>query len=211
MTIKQSLDDRREAAEPLSDRRADFRVMTTLRVGKITNNGEQELCLIRNISHGGLMLRVFADHEVGDDVTVELKSDCAVSGKVAWTSDDNVGVQFQESVDALDLLRNDPRGGRVPRAPRLTLHSQAVLRIGEEDLAVELRDLSQGGAKIGTADALPVGGEAVLVITGMKPIRAVIRWQVNGNAGLAFIGALPLAELVDWLNARRGVGRRPSA
>ena len=198
--------------QPEPDRRADFRLMTTLRVGKITVNGEQELCLIRNISHGGLMLRVFADHQVGDDVTVELKSDCVVSGKIAWTRDESVGVTFAEPVDALEILRND-RGpdGRLARAPRLDLHSRARLRIGDGDWPVELRDLSQGGAKIRVHETLAVGDEAVLVINGLKPVNAIVRWQVGDHAGLAFIGTIPLADLVSWMNARRGIGRRPTA
>lgn len=201
-----------ELSPPISDRRSDFRMMTTLRVGKITSNGQQELCLIRNISHGGLMLRVFADHQVGDEVTVELKSDCVVSGKIAWTRDESVGVTFAEPVDALEVLRNDPGpDGRLPRPPRLDMHSRARLRIGEIDWPVELRDLSQGGAKIRVQDTLAVGDEAVLVVSGMKPVRAVIRWQVGDYAGLAFIGTIPLGDLVGWMNMRRGIGRRPVA
>jgi hypothetical protein len=198
------------AAEP--DRRSDFRMMTTLRVGKIISNGEQELCLIRNISHGGLMLRVFADHQVGDTVQVELKSDCVVSGTVAWTRDESVGVTFEESVDALEVLRNDRSpDGRVPRAPRLDMHTRARLRMRDSDWPVELRDLSQGGAKIKVQDTLAVGEEAVLIVSGLKPVKAVVRWQVGDHAGLSFIGTVPLADLVSWMNARRGVGRRPSA
>lgn len=198
--------------EPAGDRRSAFRMMTTLRVGKITCNGRQELCLIRNISHGGLMLRVFADHQVGDNVTVELKSDCVVNGTVAWTRDESVGVTFAEPVDALEVLRNE-RGpdGRLPRAPRLDMHSRGRLRIGDNDWPVELRDLSQGGAKIKVQDTLAVGDEAVLIVSGLKPVKAIVRWQVGDHAGLAFIGTVPLADLVSWMNARRGIGRRPAA
>jgi hypothetical protein len=198
--------------EPAVDRRSAFRMMTTLRVGKITCNGRQDLCLIRNISHGGLMLRVFADHQVGDNVTVELKSDCVVNGTVAWTRDESVGVTFAEPVDALEVLRNE-RGadGRLPRAPRLDMHSRARLRIGDNDWPVELRDLSQGGAKIKMQDTLAVGDEAVLIVSGLKPVKAIVRWQVGDHAGLAFIGTVPLADLVSWMNARRGIGRRPAA
>lgn len=196
----------------VDDRRADFRMMTTLRVGKITCNGDQELCLIRNISHGGLMLRVFADRQVGDTVTVELKSDCVVSGTVAWAKDENVGVTFAEPVDALEVLRN-ARGpdGRFPRAPRLDLHTRAKLRGGDADWSVELRDLSQGGAKIKVQDTLAVGEETTLIVGGLKPVKAIVRWQVGDHAGLAFIGTIPLADLVGWMNTRRGIGRRPAA
>lgn len=198
--------------EAANDRRSDFRMMTTLRVGKITCNGEQELCLIRNISHGGLMLRVFADRQVGERVTVELKSDCVVSGTVAWARDENVGVTFAEPVDALEVLRN-ARGsdGRFPRAPRLDLHTRAKLRGPDGDLGIELRDLSQGGAKIKLQDTLAVGDETTLIVNGLKPVKAIVRWQIGDHAGLAFIGTIPLADLVGWMNARRGIGRRPAA
>lgn len=206
MTVREvdmPADDEGEIA-PAPDRRSAQRLMTTLRIGKLVCAGAEELCLIRNISEGGLMLRVYSRRWPGERVTIELKSDQCVAGAVLWAKEDMVGIRFDQPVDVNQVLRNErnPVGHR-PRSPRLTAQSRARLRIGDENSAAELCDLSQGGAKIRVEQTLTVGDEVILTINGMRPIRSVVRWQVREHAGVAFVAAIPLGELVSWMNARR--------
>jgi hypothetical protein len=56
------------------ERREDERFVTILRVGVLVIEGRRELCLIRNISAGGLMAHVYSPVEPGQRVVVELKS-----------------------------------------------------------------------------------------------------------------------------------------
>lgn len=189
---------------PQADRRQDQRLITILRVGKMICARNQELCLIRNISEGGLMAHVYSPHEVGDRVVIELKSDHCVAGTIRWLQGDNVGIVFDERVDVAEVLRNRGAGdGRRPRAPRLEVRGYARLRIGSETWRVEVSDLSQGGAKVKVADYLPVDEDAVVTIDGLRPVKAVIRWQEGDYAGLEFLPIIPLEELVQWLGLRR--------
>ncbi len=186
------------------DRRQGQRLITILRVGKMICARNQELCLIRNISEGGLMAHVYSPHEVGDRVVIELKSDECVAGTIRWVQGDNVGIIFDEKVDVSEVLRN--RGlddGRKPRAPRLEVRGYARLRIGAETWRVEVSDLSQGGAKVKVDDYLPVDEDAVVTIDGLRPVKAVIRWQEGDYVGLEFLPTIPLEELVQWLGLRR--------
>lgn len=196
--------DGADSAVPQPDRRRNQRLITILRVGKMICAKRQELCLIRNISEGGLMAHVYSPHTVGDRVAIELKSDQTVTGTIRWVKDDNVGVTFDEKVDVSEILRNqEALDGRKPRAPRLEVHGYARLKIGTESWHVEIRDLSQRGAKIAVSGVLPTDEDAVVNIDGLRPVKAVVRWQHGGYAGLEFLPTIPLDELVEWLRLER--------
>lgn len=182
------------------DRRAgESRLVTILRIGKLIKGEAQELCLIRNISEGGLKAHVYSPHTAGDRITVEFGSDTRVSGTVRWVRDDNIGMEFDARVDVAELLKPEAAAGRKPRAPRLDIRGQARLRIGADVWRVEVRDLSQGGAKIKIDDPLHVGEDCVVTVDGLRPVKAVVRWQEDGSAGLEFLPRIPFDELIQWL------------
>ena len=66
------------------ERRRETRHLTILRVGALIGPNGRELCLIRNISAGGLMAHVYSHHSTGGRVAVELKSNQAVPGEVRF-------------------------------------------------------------------------------------------------------------------------------
>jgi hypothetical protein len=191
-------------AVPQADRRRNQRLITILRVGKMICAKRQELCLIRNISEGGLMAHVYSPHAEGDRVAIELKSDQTVSGTIRWVDGDNVGVVFDEKVEVSEILRSqEAQDGRKARAPRLEVHGHARLKIGTESWHVEIRDLSQRGAKIAVSGVIPTDEDALVTIDGLRPVKAVVRWQHGGYAGLEFLPTIPLDELVHWLRLER--------
>lgn len=191
------------AAAPEADRRTGQRFMTILRVGKMISAAGQELCLIRNISEGGLMAHVYSEHRIGDRVTIEFKSDQRAEGVVRWVREENVGVEFDEKIDVAQVLRTQPApDGKRPRSPRLEVRAHARLKVDESVWRVELRDLSQGGAKICIEEKLPVDQDAVVTIDGLRPLKAIIRWQDATQAGLEFLPAIPFDELIQWLGLR---------
>ena len=73
------------------DRRNDERYVSLLRVGALTVDGRRELCLIRNISAGGMMIRPYSPIAVGASISVELKQGHSVSGAVQWADKGLVG------------------------------------------------------------------------------------------------------------------------
>src|SRR5690349_16378025 len=73
------------------ERRNDERYLTLLRVGTLTIGDRRELCLIKNISAGGMMVRPYSPIEPGTHVTVELKQGDPVAGVARWAEDELVG------------------------------------------------------------------------------------------------------------------------
>lgn len=201
-------------APPPPDRRRDPRHLTILRVGALIAEAGRELCLIRNISAGGLMAHVYSHHRKGDRIAVELKSEHQIPGYILWVDESNVGIAFDEPIDVEDLLANQGTldNGWRPRPPRVEVDRLGTLRVGARVHAVNTRDISQGGVKIETDFPIEPGSDVVLMLDRFRPIHGVVRWCQDGAAGIAFNQVIPFHELMAWLRPDPGsAGRQASA
>ncbi|HTU12418.1 MAG TPA: PilZ domain-containing protein [Allosphingosinicella sp.] len=185
------------------ERRTTERHIKILRVGTVVVDGRRELCLIRNISAGGVMAHVYSQLVPGQQVSVELKTSQPVPGRVVWTRGGNAGIQFDQAVDVADLLAT-PQGvdnSWRPRTPRVEIDRMATLRTGARTDWVHARDISQSGVKVeGEPDAAPaVGEEVVITLEGFRPLHGVVRWSSEGLCGISFNQLIPFGDLIDWL------------
>ena len=206
-TTLYSLSDAPPSAD--TDRRDGQRHMTLYRVGSILIEDRRELCLIKNISAGGMMIRLYCSIAEGTPVTVELKSGQPISGRIGWTSDQNAGIAFDQAIDVIDILSSSMDGPR-PRMPRIEIESFATLRDGANVLRVRVCDISQGGVKIACDAILPQGADVVIGLPGLDAQRGIACWSEGGFAGIAFNRLIPLAELVAWLHGQRDEQRAAS-
>lgn len=192
----------REAPQP-SERRSGPRHITILRVGTIIIDGRRELCLIRNISAGGLMAHVYSQLLPEQKLEVELKTHQKVAGKVSWCSGANAGITFDEPVDVEDLLacHTELENGWRPRLPRVEVDRLGTLRIGSHVYALNTRDISQGGIKVEIDQELEVGAEIVVTLEKLRPMQGVVRWSQDGLCGISFNQIIPFQELMSWLRA----------
>jgi hypothetical protein len=187
------------------ERRGRERHIKILRVGALVVDGRHELCLIRNISAGGLMAHVYSALTPGQRVTVELKTNQLVAGRVTWVRDGDAGIQFDAAMDVAELLANPAvlDNGWRPRTPRVEIDRMATLRSGARTTWVHVRDISQSGVKL-ECDPPPAPGEEIVVtLDGFRPLHAVVRWHDEGHCGVAFNQLIPFGELIDWLRQGR--------
>jgi Tfp pilus assembly protein PilZ len=191
-----------EQAPRPPERRRNARHLTILRVGALIHARGRELCLIRNISAGGLMAHVYSNHRLGDEVAIELKTDQPITGRIVWAEEANVGIEFDSPIDVAEMLATDGQAakGWRQRLPRVEVDRLATVRCGAHVHAVNTRDISQGGVKVETDEPLEVGEEVVLTLEKMRPIHGVVRWCGDGLAGIAFNQPLSFRELMGWLN-----------
>jgi hypothetical protein len=189
-----------EAPRP-GERRRDQRYLTILRVGTLICHDRRELCLVRNISAGGLMAHVYSDYRSGDRVAVELKTNQQIEGAVSWTREANVGITFDAPIDVAELLNNPPvlGNGWLPRLPRIEIDRMATVRAGADIHWVSAVDISQGGVKVETDRRLDEGAEVVVTFDHLRPIPGVVRWQKDSVAGISFNQLIPFTELAGWL------------
>lgn len=184
-----------------AERRRDPRHLTILRVGSLIIDGRRELCLIRNISAGGVMIHAYSAMEEGKKLRIELKSDQQFEGVVTWAQGPTVGVTFEEPIDVAQMLANHARmeNGWRPRMPRVEIDRLATIRVGAHTFAVNTRDISQGGVKLETDYPFEPDSPVVLTLERFRPIPGVIRWYQDGQCGVSFNQVVPFHELIDWL------------
>ena len=208
-TTLYSLSDAPPAPAGDGERRDGERHMSLYRVGSIMVEDRRELCLIKNISAGGMMIRLYCS--IGDEtpVTVELKSGQPIHGRISWTRAQNAGIAFDRPIDVIDILSTAMDGPR-PRMPRIETNCHAMIREGANVVRVQACDISQGGLKIRTETLLQQGAEVIVTLPGLEPQRGIACWSENGFAGITFNRLLPLGELVAWLHEQRQMQRSAS-
>lgn len=189
-------------APPPPDRRDDQRLVTLFRVGVMTVAGHREMCLIKNISEGGMMIRPFCDLVKGMHLTIELKTGLSVSCTVAWLRDGSVGVEFATPVDVVEILSIAPQGPQ-PRMPRLEVDCFASVRDGASVHRMRVHDVSQGGVKLQSSAILDLGADLIISLPGLDRRPATVRWINHGFLGATFNRLLPLTDLVTWLSFTR--------
>jgi hypothetical protein len=191
------------------ERRQATRHLTILRVGVLVAGGERELCLIRNISAGGLMAHVYSRRGSGESVTVELKSNECIPGRVVWSEGPNIGIAFDTPIDLEEILSSQAvlDNGWRPRMPRIEVDRLATVRCGARTYAVNTCDISQGGVKVESDEPLEAGSEVVLTLDRFRPVPGVVRWCRDGVAGISFIHLIPFPELMAWLRPQDAFGR----
>lgn len=188
------------SAEPQG--RDGERLLSLYRVGSLLVEDRRELCLIKNISAGGMMIRAYSAIAQGAAVKVELKCGEPISGHATWIRGANVGVSFDAPIDVIDILTASLDRPR-PRMPRLEIDTMVTVRDGARLYRLRARDISQGGLKVDCAEALPPHTEVVVSLPGLDPEPAVVRWSVGTQRGIAFNRLVNLSRLVEWLQQRR--------
>ena len=189
-----------EAPPAAPDRRAEDRYLSLFRVGTLTIGDRRELCLIRNVSAGGMMIRPYCEIESGTRLSVELKQGEPVEGIAQWVKDDCLGVTFDEPIDVLALLSAED--GPKPRMPRIEIDGAASIRIEKDVYRARVENISQGGMKVECQADLPIGPEVIVSINGLEAFRAIVRWKNGDSYGITFNRVLPLPVLVNWLRAQ---------
>lgn len=194
-----------EEAPGPPERRSAPRHLTILRVGSLILEGKRELCLIRNISAGGMMAHVYTPLAEGQPLEVELKSDQRIAGRVFWARESNIGIGFAAPIDVEEMLAVHSRGanGWRPRMPRVEVDRLAMLRVGARVYGVSTIDISQGGVKLIVDQPLEPGAEVVLSLEGFRAIQGTVRWYHEGLAGISFNQVVPFHDLMGWLRGRQ--------
>jgi hypothetical protein len=180
------------------DRRSDERYVSLLRVAALTVDGRRELCLIRNISAGGMMIRPYSPIPAGTQLSVELKQGDSVTGIAQWSDQGMVGVVFDEPIDVVALLT--ATGGRPqPRMPRIELDCSALIRHEGNVFRVDVINISQGGICVKSRDRLDLDADVVVTLNGLHAAAGVVKWWDGDYYGIGFNRVYPATELMAFL------------
>lgn len=200
--VEETLYSLSETVPQAGERRDDERYLTLFRVGTLLVGGERQLCLIKNISAGGMLIRAYSELAPGTQLSVELKQGQHIAGNVSLIDGHSAGIAFNNRVDVVELLSISGESQR-PRMPRVEIRCMTTVRIGAQIYRMTARDISQGGMKVECESALTVGSDIVVTLPGTSPMSGVLRWGSGGCYGIGFNRLLALSELVDWLKDQR--------
>jgi hypothetical protein len=190
------------SAPACPDRRHDERYVSLLRVGALTIEDRRELCLIRNISAGGMMIRPYSPIPAGTRVSIELKHGDSVRGVAQWSEQGLVGVAFEAQIDVLALL-NSPGGRPRPRMPRIELSCTASLRNNGTVFRARVANISQGGICVDSPVDLELGTDVVVTLSGLHAAAGVVKWKDAAFYGIGFNRVYPVDELMGFLKEQQ--------
>jgi hypothetical protein len=189
---------------PAAESRSSDRHLTLFRVGSIFLGEAHELCLVKNISAGGALIRAYCALEAGQELTVEIKEGRPVRGHVCWNRGSDYGIEFDSPIDVLELLTADSEGRR-PRMPRIEISSIGFIREGAVVHRAQLLNISQGGICAQVPNALTVGGPVTVSLNGLPPQPGIVRWCSSGRYGIGFNTVIGLPVLIEWLHRTQGL------
>jgi hypothetical protein len=192
------------------DRRHGDRYVSILRVGALQIGARRELCLIRNISAGGMMIRPYSAIQPGTHLSVELKHGDMVSGVVQWSENGLIGVSFNEAIDVVALLSGTGEGPG-PRMPRIELDCSALLRYDGDVHRVRVLNISQGGIRLTVPCRLEENSDVVVTLAGLHAAAGVVKWVDGDYCGIGFNRVYPVDELMRFLQEQQQDERRQAA
>ena len=181
------------------------RQVSLYRVGALTVAGRRELCVVRNVSTGGMMLQAYSQIKPGSAIGIEFKHGTQIAGIVKWVRSNSVGVQFDEPIDVEAVLASASEGLR-PRMPRIGIETPVTVRQDGTSFSMGAIDISQGGVCVEGRQALSIGADVVVSIGGLAPEPAVVRWRNGDCYGIGFNRLLSVNTLSEWLRQYRESG-----
>lgn len=188
-------------------RKGSERYVTVLKIGRAVVNGQDQLCLIRNMSAEGAKLELSDSVDADQKIQLELRSDRVVSGTVRWSGDKAVGIQFDEPVNVQDLLNTPPARSilrKLPRGPRFEAEGRVQIdQDGGHTFSGQVVNISLHGLCAEAGAGLKVEERVVVRIIGLPPRRATVRWTQDDMVGLHFENSLGFNELAQWLRDHR--------
>lgn len=191
---------------PARDWRSGERYMTLFRVASLRVGDQRDLCVVKNISSGGALIRAYCELRAGQRVTLEIKEQHPIEAEVAWVKAADTCVEFNKTIDILGLLKGGSEGPR-PRMPRVEVRAAGFVRQGALLHRATINNISQGGVSAQCSAELNVGAEATVTLPGLAPQQAVVRWGGSGGYGITFNSVLGLPLLVEWLHTQTSTGR----
>lgn len=201
------LTDRKGRAPPtavIPDQRTDVRHRTVLQVAKLATVHGDQLCILRNVSAGGLEAVVYCDLAIGDPVQFELRTGRGMAGRVVWARDSSIGVAFDRKVPILAYLAHQAieEMGRRVRSPRVRINETGVLRVADRELPISIVDASQAGMRFRTDRVLSAGQPCKIVADELGERGAIVRWCREGEVGVQLKQPLSFHEFAQWRAAK---------
>lgn len=191
------------SATPAANLRRDPRQKLMLRTAKVVCQSGEYVCLVRDVSAGGVGLRFFHDVPQEKRIFLELANGALYPIERTWADQAGGGAQagYRFAVPVM-LGQFLSEASLFPhRAVRLRIKVPVLLTVAGEDCRAMLSDISRCGAKLSADQPLPETAFVRFDAAGLPLRFGHVRWRRDLEHGIAFQEAIPLAELARCLHA----------
>lgn len=175
------------------------RLTLMLRVAKLIGEDFELPCIIRDVSATGVRLRFFNPLPAERRLALELANGDFYFIEMVWERGNECGFQFSAPIDVEAFIAEvSPH----PKRPvRLRTHVAATLSSRGVAHAIVLRDLSQNGARIETAQPLDFDRRLRIDAAGLPAIEARVRWCSHPEYGVVFERTFRLDDFARMIAA----------
>ena len=189
-----TLSDAASSPMPMDEHRGTERTaVAIMRAAKLICQSGEYVCLIRDVSSGGVKLRMFHRMPNEDHVFLEMPDGEIYPIIRVWQRDNTAGFKFVETVNPAKFLGQT--AGETARMVRIHVSAPAMVYANNAVRPATLSDISQGGAHVQIDTCLPVGQTLILSIDAIGEISGWVRWRRGPSHGIAFDVQRRLDEL----------------
>lgn len=163
--------------------------------------GESRLaCALQKLSALGATLLIEATLEQGAAASLELGNGQRFEGRIEWQDAGGAGLLFDAPADVIGALARNLAALPAERraVPRVEIGQTASIRHAGKVARARVRNLSQGGAGVEIRTPLEPGDPVQLMLDGLRPLEASVRWARDGQAGIAFDQEIAWQLLMPW-------------
>ena len=174
------------------DQRRAPRFTSLIRAAKLISAQGEFVCVIRDVSTGGVGLRCF--HPVPADPVMTLELQSGETFQIERVRGEGCEASFRfETEVALERLVRDSE--HYPRRPmRLNIAMPLTLRTLGGSMAAVTHNISQQGCRVSAALPLALAQSVIVESSHLPGIRAKVRWRRNGEFGLVFDDTFSLRD-----------------
>ncbi|MFM5954670.1 MAG: PilZ domain-containing protein [Novosphingobium sp.] len=186
----------RRTGRTRTDKRSAQRFTLLLRVGKLSCDAGEFLCVLRDVSTDGIKAQLFHPLPEASAYSVELGGGERFRIEPIWQRGLHAGFRFADG--PIDVHRLLAEAGPFPkRHIRLRLRTPLPAQIeGEGAVHTALvSDISQHGILVEVEPGLALGQEIKVEAHGLPRLHARVRWRRGACYGIVLQGGFRLDEL----------------
>lgn len=181
------------------DSREAPRVSLLIKAAKLVVNGQDCLCVLRNVSELGLKITTFQPVSEADILQIETEDGEQYDCELIWAENGQAGLRFKEPINVAHFL-GEAEKSFLKRPIRLTAVRPIEIRSDEGTFSGELVNISQSGAQVECQRHFSVDERVRLIIGKLPLIAARVRWRRRPVYGLSFENQFRLDELGRFLS-----------
>lgn len=187
-----AMDDSEAGARRGAEQRSAPRFTSLIRAAKLVSSEGEHVCVVRDVSTGGVRLRCF--HPIPRDESLALELQNGDRFSIQRVREEGFEASFSFKTPAA-IERLVQEAWQYPRRPlRLNIAIPLTLRTPVASIAGITQNVSQQGCRVECAMPLALSQAVIIESAHLPGIRAKVRWRRDNACGLVFDDTFTLKD-----------------